>query len=180
MSKLSRAINALYSNGGCSLAVAAADGSLTTYSQQGVRDLMYLLDNEPQRLADAVIADKVIGRAAAGIVALAGVRQLYAAVISDKAIPVLEDAGIDYVWGQRVRAIVIPKGDNRCPLEQITANEHSPAEIVAAMRHHWQQLAMPRALAPAPQNQLAMPRALAPAPQNQLAMPRALAQAPQN
>ena len=56
----------------------------------------------------------------------------------------LEEAGIDYVWGRRVKAIVIPKGDNRCPLEQMTANEHSPAEIVAALRHHWQQLAIAR------------------------------------
>ncbi len=140
---MARVINALYGNS-CSLVVASTDGALATYYRQGVRDLMYLLENEPALLRGATIADKVIGRAAAGIVAMAGVRRIYAAVLSDKAIPVLEEAGIDYVWGRRVKAIVIPKGDNRCPLEQITANEHSPAEIVAALRHHWQQLAIAR------------------------------------
>lgn len=135
-SALFSAIKALYATG-CSLAVAGDRCEPATYNRQGVRDLMWLLDNEPWRLSGAAVADKVIGRAAAGIIALAGVKHLYAAVLSDKAVPVLQDAGIDCLWGRRVPAIVIPDGDNRCPLERIVADALSPADIVATLRRHF-------------------------------------------
>ena len=88
----------------CSLVVKNHD-IVTTYSKPGVRDLEHLLDHEPDVLKGATIADKVIGKAAAAMVVVGGVKELYAEVMSTKAIPFLEEAGIAYTYGTLVDTI---------------------------------------------------------------------------
>lgn len=88
----------------CSL-VVKNHGIVTTYSKPGVRDLEHLLDHDPEMLQGATIADKVIGKAAAAMVVVGGVKELYAEVMSTKAIPFLEEAGIAYTYGTLVDTI---------------------------------------------------------------------------
>ena len=45
---------------GCVLAVRSRNGEISTYNQRGVRDMIWLLDNQPGRLHGAAIAEKVI------------------------------------------------------------------------------------------------------------------------
>ena len=99
----------------CSLVVKAKTGEVTTYNKKGVRDLVGLLDHDAERLCGAVIADKVIGKAAAGLIVQGGVVEAYAEVMSRLALPLLDKAGIAYRYGQLVDHIVIPEGDTRCP-----------------------------------------------------------------
>lgn len=120
----------------CSL-VVKNHGIVTTYSKPGVRDLEYLLDHEPEVLHGATIADKVIGKAAAAMVVVGGVKELYAEVMSKKAIPFLEEAGIAYTYGTLVDTIK-EEGD-RCQLEKITAPTTTPEETVALLRTHFEE-----------------------------------------
>lgn len=120
----------------CSL-VVKNHGIVTTYSKPGVRDLEYLLDHDPEMLHGATIADKVIGKAAAAMVVVGGVKELYAEVLSKKAIPFLEEAGIAYTYGTLVDTIK-EEGD-RCQLEKITAPATTPEETVALLRAHFQE-----------------------------------------
>lgn len=120
----------------CSL-VVKNHGIVTTYSKPGVRDLEHLLDHEPEVLQGAVIADKVIGKAAAAMVVVGGVKALYAEVMSKKAIPFLEEAGIAYTCGTLVDTIK-EEGD-RCQLEKITAPATTPEETVALLRTHFEK-----------------------------------------
>lgn len=120
----------------CSL-VVKNHGIVTTYSKPGVRDLEHLLDNEPEVLHGAVIADKVIGKAAAAMVVVGGVKELYAEVMSKKAIPFLDEAGIAYSYGTLVDTIK-EEGD-RCQLEKITAPATTPEETVALLRAHFEE-----------------------------------------
>lgn len=120
----------------CSL-VVKNHGIVTTYSKPGVRDLEHLLDHEPEVLQGAVIADKVIGKAAAAMVVVGGVKALYAEVMSKKAIPFLEEAGIAYTCGTLVDTIK-EEGD-RCQLEKITAPATTPEETVALLRTHFEE-----------------------------------------
>lgn len=120
----------------CSL-VVKNHGIVTTYSKPGVRDLEYLLDHEPEVLHGATIADKVIGKAAAAMVVVGGVKELYAEVMSKKAIPFLEEAGIAYTYGTLVDTIK-EEGD-RCQLEKITAPATTPEETVALLRTHFEE-----------------------------------------
>ena len=102
-----------------------------------MRDLEHLLDHDPEVLHGAVIADKVIGKAAAAMVVVGGVKELYAEVLSKKAIPFLEEAGIAYTYGTLVDTIK-EEGD-RCQLEKITAPASTPEETVALLRTHFEE-----------------------------------------
>lgn len=125
----------------CSL-VVKNHGIVTTYSKPGVRDLEHLLDHEPEVLRGAVIADKVIGKAAAAMVVVGGVKGLYAEVMSKKAIPFLDEAGIAYSYGTLVDSIKEEGG--RCQLEKITAPATTPEETVALLRTHFEEKKMER------------------------------------
>lgn len=117
----------------------SAAGEVTTYNKKGVRDLIWLLDNEPDRLRGARIADKVIGKAAAALLVQGGVVEAYAEVLSRKALPLLEAADVFYAFGELVDAIVIPEGDDRCPLEQIVDPAHTAAEAELMLRQHFEE-----------------------------------------
>lgn len=121
---------------GCSL-VVKNHGIITTYSKPGVRDLEHLLDHDPEVLKGATIADKVIGKAAAAIVVVGGVKELYAEVMSKRAIPFLDNAGIAYSYGTLVDTIKEEGG--RCKLEKITAPASTPEETVALLRAHFEE-----------------------------------------
>ena len=125
---------------GCSLVVEDSKGEVTSYNRKGVRDLIYLLDNEPERLQGARVADKVIGKAAAGLIIRGGVKCLYAEILSRQALPLLDNNHIDYTYGTLVDAIVIPEGDNRCPLEQIVASATDAKGVESLLRKHFEEV----------------------------------------
>lgn len=124
----------------CSLVVRSKTGEVTTFNKKGVRDLVWLLDHDAERLRGATIADKVIGKAAAGLIVQGGVAEAYADVMSLLALPLLDDAGIAYSYGTLVDHIVIPEGDNRCPLERIVAPAQNAAEVETLLREHFTEM----------------------------------------
>jgi len=123
----------------CSLVVRDVHGEITIYRKPGVRDLEDLLRSDTDRLRGADIADKVIGKAAAGMAVYGGVHSVYGEVLSRQALPILNEAGVGYSYGTLVDVIVREEGDKRCPLEQIVAKCRTPYEIVETLYHHWYQ-----------------------------------------
>ncbi len=97
------------------------NGKVTrTFDQRGVADLYDLYEREPSFLHGAEMADKVVGKGAAALMVLGGIRRLHADVISDAALELLRGACVDVTFGTRVPHIINRKGDGRCPLEQRT------------------------------------------------------------
>lgn len=121
----------------CSL-VIKNHGAITTYNKPGVRDLEHLLDHEPEVLKGAIVADKVIGKAAAAMVVVGGINQLYAEVMSRRAIPFLEEAQISYTYGELVETIQEEGG--RCQLEKISEPATTPEETVELLRAHFAEM----------------------------------------
>ena len=120
--------------------VVEKDGEVSIYNQKGVRDLEHLLKHEPEKLRGARIADKVPGKAAAGIAAKGGVTELYAEVLSRKALPILHDAGIKYSCGEMVDEIIMKEGENRCPLEKIVDGATTADEVVETLWAHFDEM----------------------------------------
>lgn len=120
--------------------VVSNHGETRTFFKKGVRDLEDLLDRDSGFLSGAIAADKVVGKASAGMLAFGGVKEVYAATLSALAVPVLEKAGIGYSYGILVDHIIIPEGDHRCPLEKIVADVDEPAEIVVRLRAHFAEM----------------------------------------
>ena len=103
---------------GASLVVSSR-GELRTFFKKGVRDLEDLLDHDPDFLKGAVVADKVVGKASAGMMAFGGVVKVYAETLS---------------------RLAIPEGDDRCPLEKIVSSAKTPGEVVSSLREHFAQM----------------------------------------
>lgn len=123
----------------CSLVVSNG-GRVATFYKKGVRDLEDLLNNDPEFLKGACIADKVTGKAAAGMAAVGGVKEIYADVMSRKAVPLLEENHINYSCGTMVDAIVVPAGDTRCPLEKIVEPANTAQQVVDLLKAHFTEM----------------------------------------
>lgn len=105
-----------------------------TFTQRGVADLYDLLNQDPLFLHRAQIADKVIGKAAAALMVLGGVLEVYTDIISEPALALLQQAAVKVEYVQ-----VVPRIQNRtqtgwCPLETICYEEESPETMYPMIR----------------------------------------------
>ena len=87
-----------------------------TDARRGVKPLLELLASG-ENYTGFCAADKVVGKAAAHLYCLLGVKAVYAGVISQRARAVLENAGIAVTFGTEVSAIRNRAGDGLCPME---------------------------------------------------------------
>jgi iron complex outermembrane receptor protein len=88
-----------------------------------------LLCNEPEFLQGALIADKVVGKAAAALMILGEVKDLYADVISQQALSLLKQTDMHIEYGQSVPYIVNRTQTDWCPMEKLCFTEDSPEKI---------------------------------------------------
>lgn len=120
-------INMLHA-GGYSCVIANGD-RIRTFTQRGVADLYDLLVQEPEFLHGASVADKVIGKAAASLMVLGGVREVYTRTISRPALQLLQEAGVMVTCDEIVDHIINRDRTGWCPLEQASRDLHSAKEI---------------------------------------------------
>lgn len=120
----------LESTPGAVLALVGADGRGSTFSQRGVADLYQLLTGAPEALQGASVADKVIGKGAAALMALGGVKEVWAGVISRPALELLEKAGIPVSYGKLVEGIANRAGTGPCPVESLCAAASTPEQCL--------------------------------------------------
>lgn len=92
-------------------------GKIRIFWERGVKDLYRLLKEEPEFLAGASMADKVIGKAAAALLVLGRVKEVFACVISFPARELLERAGIATGYSEEVPHIINRTQTGWCPLE---------------------------------------------------------------
>ena len=120
-------INMLH-EGAYSCAIANGE-HIRTFTQRGVADLYDLLTQEPDFLHGSSVADKVIGKAAASLMVLGGVREVYAHTISQPALRLLQEAGITVSCDEVPDHIINRDHTGWCPLEQASRDLHSAKEI---------------------------------------------------
>ena len=114
--------------------VACKDGVQKTSRQPGVGPLLDWLEEDPSQLKGAVVADKVVGKAAALLFAYAGIRKLYAHVISEPALAYLHAAGLVVEYGGKMERILNRTKDGLCPMEQLTLHTEDPAEAYEMLK----------------------------------------------
>lgn len=96
------------------------------FSEKGVKDLYRLLREEPEFLSGAFVADKVIGKAAAALMILAGVKKVFAHVVSLPGFKLLEQAHIPVEYTKIVPHIINRTQTAWCPLEKKCAPASTP------------------------------------------------------
>lgn len=99
-----------------------------TSSDRGVKPLLHLLENEKDFLKGASVADKVVGKAAALLMVLGGVKEVHTGVISEPAAEVFEKHNITFFFDMKVERIINRKGDGLCPMETLCIDVEEPSE----------------------------------------------------
>ena len=100
-----------------SLVVMFKNSEIKEYYSPRVNDIISILKEDEKTLQDAIIADKVIGKTAASLLTIAGVKEIYANTISEFAISVLEKNNIKYEYKNKVKFILNNEKTGMCPME---------------------------------------------------------------
>lgn len=99
------------------------NGELIYKSQEkGIKPMYFLAINEKGILKGTSIADKVIGKGAAMLCSYIGAKELYAQLISEGAIKVLEEENIVYTYDRICPYIKNREKSDMCPVEKIATN----------------------------------------------------------
>ncbi len=115
-------------------------GSTVYHStHRGVKPLLQWLDSGTDMMGFSA-ADRVVGRGAAFLYRLLGVRRVYGQVMSMAAVKVLRAGGIEASWGSLTENIQNRQKDGLCPMEEATLALQDPEEALAAIRTRLAQL----------------------------------------
>lgn len=93
------------------------DSVLSTHTNRGVQDLLHLLAEQPERLQGAIVADKLIGKAAAAIMATGGVKEVHTNIICTAGRELLEKEGIKVFASEEVPQILNRDRSGQCPFD---------------------------------------------------------------
>lgn len=106
------------------------DSVLTTHDNRGIQDLVQLITDHPERLRGAIVADKIIGRSAAALMAAGGVEEVHTNVICVAGKELLESAGIKVFAGELTPMIRNREGTGMCPMDTRIAEAETVEECV--------------------------------------------------
>ena len=111
------------------------DSGLHISEERGLLPLIHWLEDDPDFLRGASIADKIVGRAAAMIMVYGGVKEVFASVMSNGAVDVFREAGIEYSYSMITIAISNRRGDGICPMERTVAPIKDPQTAYETLKH---------------------------------------------
>lgn len=119
--------------------VVCQEDIVYTATERGVKPLLDWLDLDLD-LAGFSAADRVVGRGAAFLYCLLGVKEVHARIMSLPAAQVLEAAGIVCSAATMVEGIINRKGTGPCPFEAAVMDITDPAEALTAIRRKMAQM----------------------------------------
>ena len=135
MSDIERAKAALR---GHSVAVCRA-GEVMTRDGRGIAPLLAIASDESD-LRGASVADLIVGKAAALLMAYAGVSEVYAEVMSEAGERTLSEHDIPHSCGLLVPYIIDRTGKDVCPMERAVADVSDLAEAYAVLSARLEEL----------------------------------------
>lgn len=127
---LKRAIEIL-ENGGYTC-VLYKDCEVIKSEKTGIKPMMEFIKNGID-LKGYSAADKIVGKAAAMLFTLAGVKNVYGEVMSKKAFEFLTANGITAKYKNITDIIINRKGDDMCPMEKTVLEINNPKEAYYAL-----------------------------------------------
>jgi len=116
------------------LCVVNAGQIVFTSKDKGIVPLYKAITDRPAVFCAAVVADKVIGKAAAMILVGLGVGEVDTEVISKPAEAVLANAGVAVHYRQLVERIENRTGTGLCPAESLAMDAANVEELLPRVR----------------------------------------------
>lgn len=115
-----------------------SEGQVTFSEERGIAPLLKL--TETGEWQGAYAADRIVGKAAAMLYVLLGVRAVYAEVLSQAGKEMLERHGVRAAYGTLTDSIINRSGTGLCPMEQAVQALDNPKDAPAAIRERLDQL----------------------------------------
>lgn len=112
-----------------STCVLCRDDIIYTTAVRGIAPLVDWLESG-QDTCGFSAADKVVGKAAALMYCLLGVRRVHGNVMSEAAVKVLRRNGIEAYWDRLTENIQNRAGTGLCPMEAATSHIDDPDEAL--------------------------------------------------
>lgn len=121
---------------GHSLVVKTASYEIFSFDGRGISDLMRLLNTSPDILKGAILADKVVGKAAAALMILGGIKAIHADTISEPALQLFASAApeIEVTYNNKVKYIINRAKTGWCPMELACKDTHTPEECLCKIK----------------------------------------------
>lgn len=116
-----------------SCVILSEDGTMRTSDAIGIKPLMEKLRADRKAFRESVIADKVVGKAAALLAVLGKAEAVFGSVMSDGAVKVFEKHQIPYEFETRVQHIENRTKDGMCPMEETVQLIEEPEEAFEAL-----------------------------------------------
>lgn len=137
MSNINKAKEILQ-NGGFTCVLTDGE-KLFTSNKRGVAPLLEWYDSG-NCFKNFSAADKVVGKAAAFLYVLLGVKEVFALVISKAALSVFEDYKIPVEYAELVPAIKNRTNTGFCPMESATKDVENPQKAVEVVKNKLREL----------------------------------------
>ena len=109
-------------------------------SYHGIGGILQAIEELDNRIKGASVADRVIGKAAALLLAYSKVKDAYALVISRSGLETLRNHGIQVDYESLVPKILDRSGRGICPFEKLTLEIDSPRLGFEVLRRRWRSL----------------------------------------
>lgn len=94
-----------------------------------LRPLFICLTKMPEQIKDALVIDKIVGRAAALLCVLGKVREVYTPMASKSAQALLEEHGIELKANRITPQIMNRNNDGPCPMEKMACGFKNPEDF---------------------------------------------------
>ncbi len=108
-------------------------------TETGIRPMMRLLSDKVE-MEGFSVADKIVGKAAALLFVLAGIKEVYAPVMSEAAARTLSEHGIAWYCDTQAERIINRQGTDICPMEKTVQDISDPEQAYAALQRTLQAL----------------------------------------
>ena len=108
--------------------------------ESGIRPVILPMNEDLRFFEGLSVADKIVGKASAMLLALSGAKEVYAHILSEAGRKILERYGIAYEYGEMVEYIVNRKGDGMCPMEETVKDIDDPLDTFKALNERIAQM----------------------------------------
>ena len=115
------------------------EGKLLTSDRRGVSPMIDFLQDGID-LSGYSVADKIVGKAAAMLFVKAGIKEVYAEILSVSGKNFLEEHGINVGYETLAEKIINRTGDDICPMEKTVADIIDPEEGYEAIRNKLKEM----------------------------------------
>lgn len=124
--------------GGYTLVICSS-GKVQVSGERGIKPLLQIAESG-EDWNGAYAADKIVGKAAAMLYVLLGVKAVFAEVLSESAKEVFEQNKIEYAFEALTEKIINRQGTGLCPMEQAVADVENPADAIRAINEKISEL----------------------------------------